>query len=158
MPAENIECNRWSYTDLDEKCRQKFDVWHFVPASGTYRSRQINELCYSGVPNTLGLEKWGGIGEIEALCISMSYCSTLFCTLERNLNKNMKKNVGLVNLKRNSISHIESSKIRLGDWERFQKLTIGDDCLVLKGVRTGPRGLKFGIGANFQIHSGYIAQ
>ena len=34
--AEKIECNRWSYTDLDEKCLQKFDVWDFVPAIGAH--------------------------------------------------------------------------------------------------------------------------
>ena len=68
-----------------------------------------------------GWKNGGGIGEIEALCISMSYCSTLFCTLERNLIKNMKKNVGLVNLKRNSISHIESSKIIIGGLGKISK-------------------------------------
>ena len=26
VPAEEIECNRWSYTDLDEKCLQKFEL------------------------------------------------------------------------------------------------------------------------------------
>ena len=41
VPAEEIECNRWSYTDLDEKCQQKFDVWDSVPASGTHGSCRL---------------------------------------------------------------------------------------------------------------------
>ena len=41
VPVEKIVCNRWSYTDLDEKCLQKFDVWDFEPASGAHRSRKL---------------------------------------------------------------------------------------------------------------------
>ena len=37
VPAENIECDRWSYADLDDKFLQKFYVWHSVPASSAHR-------------------------------------------------------------------------------------------------------------------------
>ena len=53
MPAEKIDCNRLSYTDLDEKCLRKFDVWDFVPASDAHRSRKLmspatlTSTCYS---------------------------------------------------------------------------------------------------------------
>ena len=40
-PAETIECNGWSYTDLDERCPQKFEVRHVVTASGAHRSRRL---------------------------------------------------------------------------------------------------------------------
>ena len=43
MPAEKIECNRWPDVDLDEKCMQKFEVWHSVPESST-QPAQINGL------------------------------------------------------------------------------------------------------------------
>ena len=41
VPEEKIECNRWSYTDLDGKCLQKFEPWHFIPAGGAHRSRRL---------------------------------------------------------------------------------------------------------------------
>ena len=36
VPAEKIESNRCSYTDLGEKCLQKFDGWDSVPASSAH--------------------------------------------------------------------------------------------------------------------------
>ena len=49
MPAENIECNRWSYTDFYEKYLQKFEVWCFMPASSAHcLQAQTNELCHEG--------------------------------------------------------------------------------------------------------------
>ena len=35
--CREIDCSRWSYTDLDEKCLQKFEVRDFVPANGAHR-------------------------------------------------------------------------------------------------------------------------
>ena len=49
MPPEKIECNRWSYADLDEKYLQKFKVWHSVPASGAHRSCRLMSLAAKGV-------------------------------------------------------------------------------------------------------------
>ena len=44
MPAEKVECNRWSDTDLDEECQHKFKEGHFLPASSPQALVQINEL------------------------------------------------------------------------------------------------------------------
>ena len=41
MRTEKIECNRLSYTALDEKCLQKYDVQEFVPASEARRLRKF---------------------------------------------------------------------------------------------------------------------
>ena len=41
VPAEKLEYNRWSYTDLVEKCLQEFEVWHFVPVSGAHHSQRL---------------------------------------------------------------------------------------------------------------------
>ena len=46
MPAEKIECNRWSDAELNERCLQKFEVWH-VPASST---RCLSRLMLSDYP------------------------------------------------------------------------------------------------------------
>ena len=46
MLAEKTECDRWSYADLDDKFLQKFEVCHFVPASGAHRSRRLMS-CFS---------------------------------------------------------------------------------------------------------------
>ena len=51
VPAEELECNRWSYTDLDEKNLQKCDVWHSVPASGNHRSCRLMSPAAKGVYN-----------------------------------------------------------------------------------------------------------
>jgi len=40
VAAEKTECNRWPYTDLDEKRLLKFEVGDFVPAGG-HRSRRL---------------------------------------------------------------------------------------------------------------------
>ena len=47
VPAGNMDCNRSSYTDLDEKCLQKFEVCHFAPASGVHRSRRLMSSAYN---------------------------------------------------------------------------------------------------------------
>ena len=44
MLADNVECNRWSDTDMDQSACI-FEVWYFVPASGVHMLAQIHELC-----------------------------------------------------------------------------------------------------------------
>ena len=41
MPAEKIECNRWSYADSDEKFMQRFEERYFMSASDARRSHRL---------------------------------------------------------------------------------------------------------------------
>ena len=44
--CRKIESNRWSNTDLDEKCLQKFEARQFVPARGAREPTQIIIIFY----------------------------------------------------------------------------------------------------------------
>ena len=37
VPPGKMDCNRLSLIDFEEKCLQKFEVWHFVSVSNAHR-------------------------------------------------------------------------------------------------------------------------
>ena len=67
MSAEEIECNRWSYTDLDEKCLQKFDVWDSVPVNSAFHHHHQARRRGGREQAPLLPFSWGSMGSKSAL-------------------------------------------------------------------------------------------
>ena len=49
MAAEQIKCNRWPDTDLDEKYLQKFEAWHSAFVSiAQFSHRLLSSVVFTG--------------------------------------------------------------------------------------------------------------